>query len=368
MPSPAAESPGSVRPAHHAEGGGFRNPWRGADLRGGGDVLKWMAQRVRSGKVLERDRASFELGTPSFDRPRAPADTLTATWVGHSTVLLQLGSVTVLTDPIWSARASPVPLLGPKRRVRAAVPFGELPPIDVAVVSHNHYDHLDARTVRRLRRRIPELPWVAPLGLGPWLQERGVRQAWELDWWDTLHVGGARVTAVPARHFSARGLNDRFATLWCGYVIEADGWRVLFCGDSGMHEDWGTIGARLGPFDLMMIPIGAYEPRWFMAPVHMNPEEAVATYDAVVAGSGGAGDGPSTIEKRPGGAPPAGNLPPPRHPPVMLPIHWGTFKLTDEPLDQPPARTRAAWSTAGHEADTLWMLRHGETRRMQRGA
>jgi N-acyl-phosphatidylethanolamine-hydrolysing phospholipase D len=331
-----------------------------------------MAQRLTSGRAFRRDRARFERGTPEFERPRATPDTLTATWVGHSTVLLQLGGVTVLTDPIWSARASPTPLLGPKRRVPAAVRFADLPPIDVALVSHNHYDHLDARTVRRLRRRDPAMPWVSPLGVTSWLHRRGVRHAWELDWWDTLHVGGARVTAVPARHFSARGIRDRMATLWCGYVVEADGWRVWFCGDSGMHSEWESIGARLGPFDAMLIPVGAYEPRWFMEPVHMTPEEAVGAYDAVERGSGrrSEADGAKKRGGAPGrgGPPPTGNIPPKRQPPVMIPIHWGTFKLTDEPLDEPPARTRAAWAQAGHEPGALWLLRHGETRRLRRGA
>lgn len=368
--APDADSPAPARAPHHAPGGGFRNPWPASELRGTGDLLRWMGERLRSGKTFRRDRSRFERATPSFERPRADADTLTATWVGHSTVLLQLGGVTLLTDPIWSGRASPVPLLGPKRHVPAALRFGDLPPVDVALVSHNHYDHLDARTVRRLRRRAPEMPWIAPLGVASWLSRRGVRHAWELDWWDTLHVGGARVTAVPARHFSARGFRDRMQTLWCGYVVEADGWRVLFCGDSGMHSEWESIGARLGPFDLMMIPVGAYEPRWFMEAVHMNPEEAVAAYGAVHEGSRAAAE---AVEARAGetgrrGSPPTGKLPPHRHPPVMLPIHWGTFKLTDEPLDEPPERTRAAWAHAGHEPDTLWLLRHGETRRLRRGA
>ena len=362
--SPLPEPSAPARPPHHAEGGGYRNPWPGGDVRGTRDVLRWMVQRIRSGKAFARSRATFEVAEPSYDRPRADTDTLTATWVGHSTVLLQLGGVTVVTDPIWSRRASPMPLVGPRRAVGAAVRFRDLPPIDAALVTHNHYDHLDARTVRRLRRKWPAMPWVSPLGLGPWLRARGVRDAWELDWWDTLHIGGARVTAVPARHFSARGLRDRFATLWCGYVIEAEGWRVLFCGDSGMHDGWQEIGARLGPFDVMMIPIGAYEPRWFMEPVHMNPEEAVAAYEAVRSGSGDeAAQSAAT-----GGPPPMGNVPPRRHPPVMLPIHWGTFKLTDEPLDEPPARTRAAWDARHLDPDALWLLRHGETRRLQRRA
>lgn len=315
---------------------------------------------MTSGVVFRRDRSRFSPGTPAFEHQRAASDVLTATWVGHSTVLLQLGGVTVLTDPVWSRRASPLPLLGPKRRMRAGVPFRQLPPIDLALVSHNHYDHLDARTVRRLRRRAPALPWVTPLGLATWLRERGIRHAWELDWWDQLHVGGATVTAVPARHFSARGLRDRNTTLWCGFVIEADGWRVLFAGDSGMHDEWGALGERLGPFDVVMLPIGAYEPRWFMEPVHMNPEEAVAAYGALRAGAEAA--------RGTRGAHPVGKMTATRHPPVMLPIHWGTFKLTDEPLDEPPARLRAAWSAADLQPDALWIPRHGDTLRLQRHA
>ncbi len=353
---PEPESRPPERPSHHRPEGGYRNPWPGGDVRGGRDALKWMAQRIKSGNAFRRDRPRFAMSTPGFERPRAPADMLTATWVGHSTVLLQLGTVTVLTDPIWSRRASPFPLLGPRRHVRAGVKLSELPAVDAVLVSHNHYDHLDAATVRRLNRRIPDLSWVSPLGLEPWLRKRGVRNAWELDWWDTLHVSGATVTAVPARHFSARGLDDRFATLWCGYVVEADGWRVLFCGDSAMHDDWRLIGERLGPFDAMLIPIGAYDPRWFMEAVHMNPEEAVATYGAVSAGS------------EPRGAPPAGKVTAARQPPVMLPIHWGTFKLTDEPLDEPPTRLRSAWEKASLDADSLWLMQHGETRRLRRGA
>jgi N-acyl-phosphatidylethanolamine-hydrolysing phospholipase D len=199
---------------------------------------------------------------------------------------------------------------------------------------------------------------VAPLGIRKWLREHGVAHAWELDWWDELRVNGAAVMSLPARHFSARGLRDRMATLWCGWAIEAEGWRVLFCGDSGDHPEWGEIGRRAGPFDLMMIPVGAYDPRWFMKPVHMNPEEAVSAYERIRAGS----EGVAESEGR--GGPPTGKVSTPRHDPVMLPIHWGTFKLTDEPLDEPPARTRAAWGAAGLNLDNLWLLHHGETREL----
>lgn len=361
QPAPSSSAPSAEpRPWHEPTTGRFRNPWPGSRVRGGWDLLRWFGQRLVTGVAFRRDRSRFTPGNPAYEPQRAARDVLTATWVGHSTMLLQLGSVTLLTDPVWSRRASPMPLLGPKRRVPAAIRFRQLPPVDLTLVSHNHYDHLDRRTVRRLRRRAPDMPWIAPLGVGKWLRERGVREAWELDWWDTLHVGGAVVTAVPARHFSARGVRDRNATLWCGFVIEAAGWRVLFAGDSGMHGDWRQLGERLGPFDVIMLPIGAYEPRWFMEVVHMNPEEAVAAYAALREGSESA--------RRPRGAPPVGKMPAPRHPPVMLPIHWGTFKLTDEPLDEPPARLRAAWAAAALEPDALWIPRHGDTLRLQRSA
>lgn len=361
-------------PPHHAPEGGFRNPWPGNGIRGGADLLKWFGQRLRSGRAFRSEKVEFERGAPSFDAPRADPDVLTATWVGHSTVLLQLGGLNVLTDPMWSRRASPIPLLGPRRVMPPGVRLQDLPPIDLVLQSHNHYDHLDVRTVKRLRKRHAAAPWVAPLGLRPWLLARGVREAWELDWWDTLHVAGAAVTPVPARHFSARGLRDRMQTLWCGFVLEANGWRVFFAGDSGMHPEWRMIGERLGPFDLMMIPIGAYEPRWFMEPAHMNPEEAVEAYREVEAGSasraaaraaGGAMAGSSRgVEAR--GAPPAGKIPATRHPPVMLPIHWGTFPLTDEPLAEPPVRTRAAWEAAGLDAGLLRIPPHGGTVRLRR--
>lgn len=276
-----------------------------------------------------------------FVAPRATTGVLTATWVGHATTLLQLGGLNVLTDPMWSTRASPVAWAGPARFVPPAVAFEALPPIDVVLISHNHYDHLDRDTVRRLARRAPEAAWLVPLGLGRLLSRWGVRRVQEADWWDTARAGEATATCVPARHFSARTPWDRARTLWAGWTIAANGWRVYFAGDTAHHPEFGTIAAREGPFDLVLLPIGAYEPRWFMGSVHMNPEDALAAYGDIRAAHGT----------------PA---------PPMLPIHWGTFRLTDEAMDEPPARMRAAWESAGLPADALWLLAHGQTARRER--
>ena len=257
---------------------------------------------------------------------------------GHATTLLQLGPVNVLTDPVWSERASPVQWLGPRRLMSPAVDFDALPPLDAVLLSHNHYDHLDAGTVRRIARRFPETPWLCPMGLVPVLQSHGVRRTIERDWWQTVEMPGFSAACAPAQHFSARGFGDRNRTLWCGWTIEADGVRVYFAGDTALHPSFDEIGRRLGPFDLVMLPIGAYEPRWFMRTVHMNPEDAVAAYRALTA---------STAVK----------------PPCMT-MHWGTFRLTDEPVEEPPVRFAQRWREAGLPDAANWTLAHGETRRL----
>jgi len=257
--------------------------------------------------------------------------------VGHATTLLQLGPVNVLTDPVWSERASPVQRLGPRRLMSPGLDFDALPPLDVVLLSHNHYDHLDAGTVRRIATQFPEAPWLCPLGVGELLHSFGVRTVVERDWWHTVDTPTFSATCVPAQHFSARGIHDRNETLWSGWVIQADGVRVLFAGDTALHPAFADIGTRLGPFDLVMLPIGAYEPRWFMRPVHMNPEDAVAAYRALVDGTGAV-------------------------PPCFV-MHWGTFRLTDEPVEEPPARFAQRWRDAGLPGDANWTLAHGETRR-----
>ena len=273
--------------------------------------------------------------------PRAAANEIAVTWVGHSTLLVQLGALNILTDPVWSERASPWRFFGPRRLVSAAVPIHALPPIDLVLLSHNHYDHLDARTVRTLAATHPHAQWVLPLRLGRAVGSLGVRYITELDWWEESQVGDARVACTPARHFSARTPFDRNKTLWSGFAIATSAGRFFYAGDTGLHPEFARIGERFGPFVVSAIPIGAYEPRWFMQPVHVNPEDAVAAYRA--------------LHERPGFPPTA----------VMVGIHWGTFRLTDEPILEPPERTRAAWRRAGLPIDTLWILAHGQTKAMR---
>ncbi|MFN2398587.1 MAG: MBL fold metallo-hydrolase [Gemmatimonadaceae bacterium] len=331
---------------HHRPGGGFRNPWPDGTPQGFLAFLKWnLIDRLLKSLPSDPPLGTFTRVRPSFQNPRAHADDLTITWVGHSTTLLQVGGLNVLTDPIWSYRASPIPFLGPWRWVDAAIEFEFLPPIDLILVSHNHYDHLDDRTVRRLAKRFPEARWVAPLGVSQFLRKRAAVRVDELDWWQQADSPEVSVTCVPAQHFSARGLGDRNRTLWCGWCVRAPKRNIFFAGDTGYHPDFTEIGRKCGPFDAALIPIGAYEPRWFMKAMHMNPEEAVQAFQDICSGSGSS-DGRTR---------------------VIVPIHWGTFKLTDEPMDEPPKRARAAWLAAGLSQEDFWLLHHGETRRLGSG-
>jgi N-acyl-phosphatidylethanolamine-hydrolysing phospholipase D len=324
-------------PAHHAPDGSFRNPWPDSAPHGLGDVLRWMRDRRRTPRAPTPPRGSLSTAQPQLVHPRAPRHTATATWIGHSTVLLQVGGLNVLTDPMWSERASPVQWAGPRRVMPAAIAIEALPPLDIVLLSHSHYDHLDRATVRQLARRHPDATWVVPLALGRYLRGFGVREVVELDWGQAADVRGTTIRATPARHFSARRFRDRNRTLWCGFVLECGGRRLYFAGDTAYHPEFAEIGAH-GPFDLVMMPIGAYDPRWFMRIVHVDPEEAVRAYTDMTS------------------AHPDAPLP------LMLGIHWGTFRLTDEPMDEPPRRARERWRAAGLPDERLWIARFGETR------
>jgi len=328
--------------SHRSPDGHFRNPWPDAQPPRFRDVITWSRTRRSAPRAHPVLPSHVQ---PDIDRPRAAADTLSATWVGHSTVLLQVGALNVLTDPMWSGRASPVQWAGPRRLTAPGLALDALPPIDVVLVSHNHYDHLDAASVRGIAHRHPSARWFAPLGVARYVRRWGGRAVTELDWWDAFDADGLRVACVPAQHASGRTPFDRMRTLWCGWTLRAGTHTIYFAGDTAYHPEFGEIARRHGPFHLCVLPVGAYEPRWFMRPVHVNPDEAVRAYTDIA------------------GAHPAAA------PPIALAVHWGTFSLADEPVDEPPRRAAEVWRAAGLSQANLWILSLGETRRVpSRGA
>lgn len=315
------------RPWHHVEGG-FRN-LEAIERAGPLVTLPFFLRRAVASVVGRSGAPTAIPNDGAWLRENARHSVPSATWLGHATVLVQLDHVTVLTDPIWSERASPVDWLGPRRLVEPPLALEALPPLDAVVVSHNHYDHLDLATLARLAGRGTR--FLVPLGNGELLRRAGIGPVEELDWWQSVTVRGVTVTCVPARHWSQRGLGDTNRALWAGWVVAGPTRRFYFAGDTGYQRAFAEIAARLGPLDLAALPIGAYEPAAMMRSVHMNPEEAVrATVDL--------------------GARRA------------LGIHWGTFDLTDEPIDEPPRRFLVAGQRAGLDADRLWVLAPGETR------
>ncbi|HEY2229341.1 MAG TPA: MBL fold metallo-hydrolase [Xanthobacteraceae bacterium] len=269
-------------------------------------------------------------GVHRLHEPRA-ADEVAITFVNHATFLIQTGGTTILTDPIWSERASPFRRIGPKRVRRPGVAFAELPPIDVVLLSHNHYDHLDIATLARLRRRCDPAV-LAAAGDARLVGPLGFKSVRELDWWDAIEIGdGLKITFVPAQHFSARGLFDRQKSLWGGYMIERLRQCIFFGGDSGYSSHFTDIRARLGAPDLALLGIGAYEPRWFMQPMHMNPAEAVRAH--------------RDLGSR-----------------QSIGMHFGTFQLSAEAIDQPQADLRRALIESGLAESEFITLHEGETR------
>jgi len=300
------------------------------------DVARMLMKRRHITPPPDSPSDVFPVVSPQIVE-RLPANELGVTWLGHSTVLLQIGGLNVLTDPIWSERASPVRFAGPKRLIPVPIAIDALPPIDIVLLSHNHYDHLDRRTVKKLARRSKDTEWLMPLGLAGLLQKWGARRVREMDWWARMDARGVRFGCTPAQHFSARGLRDRSKTLWCGWTLASGAHSVYFAGDTALFPEFAAIGERFGPFDLSLLPIGAYEPRWFMKTVHMSPEDAIEAYKALSSGAGG--------ERG-----------------AVLPIHWGTFRLTEEPMAEPQERFRQRWAEAGFSPDLLLLLKHGESR------
>ena len=317
-------------PAHHGPDG-FRNNYP-HDSKQSFWVWKW--EQMREG-VPKPPPGGWQIPHVKADaeRLRANASEPTVTWIGHSAFLVQLGGVNILADPQFSERASPVQFAGPRRIVPLPIEIAELPRIDVVLISHNHYDHLDAATVKALAALPAGSPlFLVPLGLKAWFEGQGIERVEEYDWWDVRVERGLRFTLVPVQHWSKRTLWDTNRSLWGGWAIEGAGLKLVHTGDLGYSKDARDIGERLGPFDLALIPIGAYAPRWFMKTMHVDVPEAVQVR--------------SDLRAR-----------------RAIGMHWGTFEhLTDEPLDEPPrelARQRAQSGLAREEFD---VMKIGETR------
>ncbi len=324
---PANHKPG--RPAHHGENA-FRNPWPTFENRGFADLLKWQWDRLRGKAPKKPERYDFRIAENDGQFLRANGEQFTATWVGHATTLIQIEGRNILTDPIFSERCSPVSWAGPKRVAPPSPSFENLPPIDFVLISHNHYDHLDKPTIKRLGNQ-PR--YFVPLFVGKWLRNLGIanERITELDWWQSAEFDGLQFHCTPAQHFSGRGLHDRNQTLWCSWAVIGERQRFYFGGDTGYFPGFKEIGEKFGPFDLAILPIGAYLPRWFMSPVHVEPAQSAQAFLDLRAEQ-------------------------------MLAIHWGTFDLADEPLDEPPKRLRAAADSIGIDWRRLWVLEPGETR------
>ncbi len=335
---------------HHAPDG-FRNNYTGTVNKGFGEPIRWQIERREQGlpppakSPTPTTRADLQrIHSYKASVASQAAAPPAITWIGHASMLVQSGGLNILTDPIFSKRASPVQLVGPIRAQAPGLAVADLPPIDMVVISHNHYDHLDRQSVLDVALHSEAAGtrtlFLTPLGLTAWFADLGLTNTREMDWWDTHTVQGVTVTFTPTQHWSARGIGDRSRTLWGGWAVAAPDLHWYFAGDTGYSKDVADTAerfatqhtaARGGGFDLALIPLGAYQPRWFLAEQHVNPDEAVQMHLDLRA-------------KRSVG------------------IHWGTFSLSDESLDQPPIELAAARQAKNLAAGDFSVMAIGETR------
>ena len=331
----AVAEPIPGKPEHHTTAG-FQNPPGSPERGSAWDRVPWLLGRVfrgnRSAEVpdghaLSQDEAAAVLQTLN--------DRHTVTWIGHMTVLLRLDGVTVLTDPWFTDHVTPIPPLGPKRLLPPGLALEDLPPIDVVVISHNHYDHLDLPTLDLLPT--PEaMTAVVPLGLGKYFRERGFGEVIELDWRETAEADGLKLTALPVIHWSKRGFFDTNKTLWAGFAIESPGGvRVYFGGDSEYGPIFGQLRQPYGGFDLAVLSIGAFKPREVMNGSHCIPADCLTI---------GLDLGAHTL----------------------LGVHWGTVMLGDDEFSEPADLFRAAGRAEGLPDERVWLMKIGETRTIPR--
>ncbi len=330
----------------HHRSEGFQNNYTDATDKPQSDFFRWQWERARAGlpKPPEKPTAvvvpDMKFVGANIGSQQQPA----ITWIGHATMLVQMGGLNLLTDPIFSDRASPVQFAGPKRYQAPGIALKDLPRIDVVLLSHNHYDHLDTASVKALNAQAGGAPlFIVPLGVKKWFAREGITNVQQLDWWDKTTVktqaGAVEVHFTPVQHWSARGMGDRRATLWGGYALFASDFHAYFSGDTGYSQDFvdtqkhfaaKQTNALGGGFDMALIAVGAYEPRWFMKEQHVNPVEAVQIHLDLKA-------------KR------------------SIGVHWGTFDLTDESLDQPPKDLAAARAASSLPQEAFDVMAIGQT-------
>lgn len=309
----------------HFNGKTFVNPG-GVKQQSLWAVFKWMFTRQRSPWKRPIDDKP---GLKPVDQVKSG---ITVTFINHSTFLIQTAGLNILTDPVWSERVSPFSWSGPKRQRRPGIKFEDLPKIDIILLSHNHYDHLDLPTLKSLSR-IHNPRIVTSLGISAYLKRHGMQNSVDMDWWDELALDEiVRVQSVPAQHFSARGTVDRNKTLWCGFVIKQKTGNIYFAGDTAYNsKTFKEIGQRCSPIALSLIPIGAYQPIWFMSPVHCSPAEAVKIHQEVQSKK-------------------------------SIATHFGTFMLGDESPQDAVRDLKSALTSEKISEDDFVVMKEGESR------
>ncbi len=319
----------NVKPEHHGKDG-FRNPYLAPREKGFFDYYRMRYFGDHDFADYVSNVHKVPVVKPDLALVHKPTQEMQVTWIGHATTLIQYDGISLLLDPVFSSRASPLSFAGPKRHNQPGLSLDDLPAIDFVLISHNHYDHLDRAFVNTLADSVV---WLVPLGLKKWFINEGVSQekVYEFDWWQSRLLDRVTFTATPAQHWSKRSFWDKNQSLWVSWAMNIGGKTIWYSGDTGYNpHQFKEIGSRLNKVDLGIISIGAYSPRWFMKGVHINPEEAVTIHQEIYA-------------KR------------------SIGVQWGTFQLTAEPIDEPPQRLKEAVRQKGLTPDSFIVMKIGET-------